>query len=140
LEVQIPVGAMDRAALTAVEEAYGIEHEKTYGHRAGADEPVELITLKVVGRGLPDVPRAALAAAAELPEGVVIAQPLRRAYFGPAHGWCDTDVINRADLGEPRAGPCIIEEYDSTCVVPPGSTANLDPFGNIVIDVRAPLP
>src|SRR6202022_3390220 len=60
--------------------------------------------------------------------------------FGPAHGWCDTDIINRADLGEPRAGPCIIEEYDSTCVVPPGSTANLDPFGNIVIDVRAPLP
>jgi N-methylhydantoinase A/oxoprolinase/acetone carboxylase beta subunit len=68
LEVPIPVGAMDRAALTALEEAYGIEHEKTYGHRAGADEPVELITLKVVGRGLPDVPRAALAAAAELPE------------------------------------------------------------------------
>ena len=138
LEVPIPVGAMDRTALTAVEEAYGIEHEKIYGHRAGADEPVELITLKVVGRGLPDVPRAALAAAAELPEVVVIAQPLRCAYFGPAHGWCDTDIINRADLGEPKAGPCIIEEYDSTCVVPPGSTANLDPFGNIVIDVRAP--
>jgi len=64
LEVPIPVGAVDRAALTALEEAYGIEHEKTYGHRAGADEPVELITLKMVGRGLPDVPRAALAAAA----------------------------------------------------------------------------
>jgi N-methylhydantoinase A len=140
LEVPMPAGRMDRAALAALEEAYGVEHEKTYGHRAGTDELVELITLKVVGRGLPDVPRAALAAAAELPEGVVIARPLRPAYFGPAHGWCDTDIINRADLGEPRAGPCIIEEYDSTCVVPPGSTANLDPFGNIVIDVRAPLP
>jgi len=46
LEVPIPVGAMDRAALTALEEAYGIEQEKTYGHRAGADEPVELITLR----------------------------------------------------------------------------------------------
>jgi N-methylhydantoinase A len=140
LEVPIPVGAMDRAALTAVEEAYGIEHEKTYGHRAGSDEPVELVTLKVIGHGVPDVPRAALAATAELPEGVVIARPLRRAYFGPAHGWCDTNIINRADLGEPRAGPCIIEEYDSTCVVPPGSTANLDPFGDIFIDVRATPP
>jgi len=94
----------------------------------------------VIGRGLPDVPRDALVAAAKLPEGVVIAQPVRRAYFGPAHAWCDTDIINRADLGERRAGPCIIEEYDSTCVVPPGSTANLDPSGNIVIDVQAPLP
>ena len=140
LEVPMPAGTMDRAALAALEEAYDVEHEKTYGHRAGSDEPVELVTLKVIGHGLPDVPRAALAATAELPEGVVIAQPLRPAYFGPAHGWCDTAIINRSDLREPRAGPCIIEEYDSTCVVSPGSTANLDPFGNIVIDVRATPP
>jgi N-methylhydantoinase A len=140
LEVPVPPGAIDRATLAALEEAYGVEHEKTYGHRAGADEPVELITLKVVGRGVPEIPRAALAATARLPEDVVIAQPLRHAYFGPARGWCDTAIINRSDLREPRAGPCIIEEYDSTCVVPPGSTANLDPFGNIVIDVRATPP
>jgi N-methylhydantoinase A len=138
LEVPIPPGKMDRATLVALEEAYGVEHEKTYGHRAGADEPVELVTLKVVGHGVPEIPRAALAATAELPEGVVIAQPLRQAYFGPAHGWCDTAIINRADLREPRAGPCIIEEYDSTCVVPPGATTKLDPFGNIVIDVSVP--
>ena len=105
---------MDRAALAALEEAYDVEHEKTYGHRAGCDEPVELVTLKVIGHGVPDVPRTALAATAERPEGVLIAQPLRRAYFGPTHGWCDTAIINRSDLREPRAGPCIIEECDST--------------------------
>jgi len=135
LEVPVP-GVIDRAVLTALEEAYGVEHERTYGHRAGAEEPVELVTLKVVGRGIPEAPRAALAAAADLPEGVVIAEPLRRAYFGPVHGWCDTDVVNRADLAEPHRGPCIVEEYDATCVVPPGSTASLDGFGNIAIDVR----
>ena len=126
LEVPMPAGTMDRAALAVLEEAYDVEHEKTYGHRAGCDEPVELVTLKVIGHGVPDVPRTALAATAERPEGVLIAQPLRRAYFGPTHGWCDTAIINRSDLREPRAGPCIIEEYDATCVVPPGSTANLD--------------
>jgi len=135
--VSLPLSSI---TLVALEEAYGVEHEKTYGHRAGADEPVELITLKVVGRGVPEIPRAALAATARLPEDVVIAQPLRHAYFGPARGWCDTAIINRSDLREPRPGPCIIEEYDSTCVVPPGSTANLDSFGNIVIDVRATPP
>jgi len=132
LEVPVPAGMIDRAAL---EEAYSVEHEKTYGHRAGIDEPVELVTLKVVGCGVPDVPRAALAAMAELPEGVVIAEPLRQAYFGPVHGWREAHVVNRADLAEPRQGPCIVEEYDSTCVVPPGSIASLDGFGNIVIDV-----
>jgi N-methylhydantoinase A len=135
LEVPVQAGVIDRAKLAALEEAFGVEHERTYGHRAGAEEPVELVTLKVVGRGVPDVPRAALAARAALPEGVVIAEPLRRAYFGPAHGWRDADVVNRADLGEPHPGPCIVEEYDSTCVVPPGSGATLDRYGNIVIDV-----
>ena len=135
LEVPVSGGAIDRAVLTALEQAYGVEHERTYGHRAGADEPVELVTLKVVGRGIPEVPRAALAATAELPEGVVIAEPLRRAYFGPAHGRCDTRVVNRADLGQPHRGPCIVEEYDSTCVVPPDAIASLDRYGNIVIDV-----
>jgi hypothetical protein len=66
---------------------------------------VELVTLKVVGRGFPDVPRAALAAKANLPANVLISQPLRQAYFGPVHGWRDTDVVNRADLDELAGGP-----------------------------------
>jgi N-methylhydantoinase A len=102
LEVPVPAGPIDRAALMAVEEAFGAEHERTYGHRAGAEEPVELVTLKVVGRGVPEVPRAALAARAALPEGVVIAEPMRQAFFGPADGWRKTHVVNRADC---RAAP-----------------------------------
>jgi len=136
LEVPMPEGVIDRAVLTALDEAFGVEHEKTYGHRAGVEEPVELVTLKVVGRGVPAVPRAALAAKADLPASVIISRPLRQAYFGPVHGWRDTDVVNRADLDEPRRGPCIVEEYDATCVIPPGSAASLDRYGNIVIDVR----
>ena len=135
LEVPVPAGIVDRGMLAAIEEAFGVEHEKTYGHRAGVEEPVELVTLRVVGRGVPDQPRASLAANAGLPRGVVIAQPVRRAYFGLEHGWRDTDVVNRVDLREPRRGPCIVEEYDSTCVVPPGAEASLDRFGNIAIDL-----
>jgi N-methylhydantoinase A len=135
LEVPVPDGVIDPAVLAVIDEAFSVEHERTYGHRAGAEEPVELVTLKVVGRGVPEEPRTVLAARAELPKGVVIAEPLRQAYFGPVHGWRETRVINRADLVEPLEGPCIVEEYDSTCVVPPGSIASLDAYGNIVIDV-----
>jgi len=135
LEVPVPDGMIDPAVLAALEEAFGVEHEKTYGHRAGLEEPVELVTLKVVGRGVPDMPRAALAAQAALPKGVVIAEPTRQAYFGPVHGWQEARVVNRADLAEVRQGPCIVEEYDSTCVVPPGTAACLDGFGNIVVNV-----
>ena len=34
-----------------------------------------------------------------------------------------------------RAGPLIVEEYDATCVVPPGAHAELDAAGNIVIEL-----
>jgi len=44
-------------------------------------------------------------------------------------------VLRRSALETPRAGPCIIEEYDATCVVPPGASAALDALGNIVIDL-----
>ena len=140
LEVAIPVGKLDRVKLAALEEAYGVEHEKTYGHRASSGEPVELVTLKVIGRGIPQTSRAALAGRAELPKRLEIATPVRKAYFGPKHGWVDTRVVNRADLASEHRGPCIVEEYDSTCVVPPGWTARLDRFGNIGIEPSAPAP
>ncbi len=41
----------------SLEEAFGREHERTYGHRAGVDEPVEIVSLRVVGRGLSERPR-----------------------------------------------------------------------------------
>ena len=42
-------------------------------------------------------------------------------------------MICRADLALPHEGPCIVEEYDTTCVIPPDATASLDDRGNIVI-------
>jgi N-methylhydantoinase A len=137
LRVPLAAGTLDAAALAALEEAFGVEHERTYGHRAGADEPVELVSLEVIGRGIPVTPRAAAAAAASLAPDIAIGEKRRAAYFGPARGaWLDAAVINRSELATPHPGPCIVEEYDATCVIPPCWTACLDAFGNIVINRR----
>ncbi len=62
--------------------------------------------------------------------------PRRSAYFGPQAGTIDTPVISRGDLsGNPVDGPVIIEEYDATCVVPPGCRACIDSAANIEIRV-----
>ena len=47
-------------------------------------------------------------------------------------------VLSRAALldAPPREGPLIVEEYDATCVVPPGCLATLDALGNIDIELR----
>ena len=132
LAVPLPDGRLGAAELAALEEAFGQEHERTYGHRAGPEEPVELVSVQVVGRGLPERPRLperlSLQGAGGTPTGSA-----RQVYFGPKLGWLDTPVIARSDLAMPRTGPCIVEEYDATCVVPPHAEAALDRFGNIVM-------
>ena len=44
LQVAAPPGRVDAAWIAALEESFGVEHERTYGHRAGPEEPVELMT------------------------------------------------------------------------------------------------
>ena len=131
LTVAVPERPLDTAALAALEEAFGAEHERTYGHRAGPEEPVELVTLRVLGRGRrPDSlpPRVAPAS------GPVRRGATRRAYFGSESGWREAAVVGRADLAGGWEGPLIVEEYDATCVVPPGARAALDGDGCIVLD------
>jgi N-methylhydantoinase A len=47
----------------------------------------------------------------------------------------DVPVYARDDLtAAPLNGPLIIEQFDSTTVVPSGWTATLDKFGNIIVE------
>ena len=136
LTVAVPEGPLDDAALAALEDAFGAEHERTYGHRAGPEEPVELVTLRVIGRGRrPAAPPPRIDRAPGAAPGPAQDRATRRAYFGPESGWCEAAVIGRADLAEGREGPLIVEEYDATCVVPPGVHATLNAAGCIVLDV-----
>jgi N-methylhydantoinase A len=118
--------------LAYLEEAFGAEHERTYGHRAGPGEPVELVTIQVVGQGVRH--------GASLPQRVRVSRPepspppSRRAYFGPELGWLQSPVTVRSALARPLPGPVIVEEYDATCLVPPGWTAQLDDAGTLRIE------
>jgi N-methylhydantoinase A len=137
LTVPVPDGAIDSAMVEHLEEAFGREHEKTYGHRAGKDEPVELVSVQIVGQGLRQgsaIPERLRPSRAE-----PLPAPPRRAWFGDA-GWLETPILRRSDLTGERRGPFIIEEYDATCVVPPDATAGLDAAGNVVISLDRALP
>jgi N-methylhydantoinase A len=133
LTVPAPDGALGPAEALAIEEAFGQEHERTYGHRAGADEPVELTELRLTARGIAERPLTP--AGPVLNHAEVGPARMRAAFFGPDVGWLDTPVLTRAALATPRQGPCIIEEYDATCVVPPGAQASLDAIGSILIEL-----
>ena len=67
------------------------------------------------------------------------AQPnSRRAYFGPQYGELDTRILGRGDLIEQAVvGPLIVEEFDTTVVVPSQWQASVDAYGNIVLSKSA---
>ena len=136
LTTPVPGGTLTEENVAIMEEAFGQEHERTYGHRAGPEEPVEIVNIQVVGEGIPDRPRASeKMEKISPPRAGTGTKTSRRAYFGPNAGWLETSVVERADLTSWREGPCIVEEYDATCLLPPGARATLDEYGNIVMEL-----
>jgi N-methylhydantoinase A len=131
LPVSVRALPITRADLTEISESFSVAHLNVFGYRSD-EERLQLVTLKAVGRGVPDAPR--LPKTIRLGDGYTPKGGVRRAYFGEEHGWLDTPVMGRAALGKtPEAGPLIVEEYDSTTVVRPGWTASLDGWNNIVL-------
>jgi N-methylhydantoinase A len=128
-ELTIHYDGNDPAELMA---RFVAEYGKTYGYRD--DSPVELVTLRVVGRGLRDARlnfgRLAIAARPAAPTAAC--RPVHLVRGAPAS---QTAVIARAGLSSrPRRGPLIIEEFDATVVVPADAVVRLDAIGNIVLE------
>ena len=132
LSVLMPDGEVSQSNLTNLGEVFAAEHEKSFGYRT--DAPYQLVNLRVIARGLSQESR--------VPERMGLSSVTNNAgpsqrpvYFGPNHGWIDTKVVDRGALDEnAQAGPMIIEEYDSTTVVPPQWQASVDQWQNIILD------
>jgi N-methylhydantoinase A len=132
IEVRLPDGAV----LPRLAELFGEEHERSYGFRAPPEEPVELVGLSVIARGVAERPRLPSA----IPPADAAVPARRRAWF-PDDGWTDTPVFSRAQLADtPRTGPLIVQEYDATCLVPHGVAASADAFGNIRLALDGTVP
>ena len=123
-----PIGTPEVARL---ERDFHDEHERTYGHKA-PDEAVEIVNLRLTARvassrSMPTAPMAGAGGPGRTSRDV---------YFGPGCGSLETSIVSRSDLAAAGVdGPVVVEEYDVTTVVPPGCSARLDEWSNIVIDV-----
>lgn len=138
-ELTVPVSGVGEPDLAEIEAAFHEEHQRTYSHMSRS-EPVGIVSIRVVasvrtaeppkcgGRGVAQDGAGDRAGPAES----------RNVYFGASSGLLTVPVLRRVDLGSGgRAGPLLIEEYDSTCLVPPGASARVDAWNNIVIDLES---
>ncbi|HSK14808.1 MAG TPA: hydantoinase B/oxoprolinase family protein [Gaiellaceae bacterium] len=135
----VPAGPVDSAWVEETKEAFHRAHEAEYGHRFDAE--IEIVNIRVVGIGRIAELEPAVAeagdgdpSAAKTVEREVVfdvgGKPERRS----------TPFYDRALLraGDRIEGPAVVEQYDSTTVVPPGLVAEIDRHDNIEIDCTSP--
>jgi N-methylhydantoinase A len=128
IDVDRATSADAAATLPArLREAFDTAHARSYGHASPNDE-IELVTVGVTARvplsgGLSRVTRPDAAASGR-----------RSCWFGPSVGRVDVPIVGRAALRAPIVGPVLVEEFDTTTVVPPRWRAALDDTYTIVLE------
>jgi N-methylhydantoinase A len=130
IPVGAPVDLEDAAA------RFHSEHEREYNYRRDG-QPVDIYRLSVRAVGVtpkPDLKRH------ELNGGAPSALGRRQVRFDEADGPVETPIFVRADLpaGTRIDGPAIIEQLDSTTVVPPGWRSEVDEWLNIRMHIEEP--
>ncbi len=133
LTVPYPSNEVNRQTINAVIKSFDEEHERSFGYNSPGTG-YQLVNVRVIARGLPEVPR--MPEKLELPVMATGAsEPNRDVYFGATRGWASVPIVNRqALIGATTDGPLIVEEYDSTTVVPPNWNATIDKWSNIILE------
>lgn len=130
----LPEGTVTTSLVKELEKAFHEKHEKYYGHKT-LEEPVVVANLYLSAVGLSDKPVIPeIHSAGPSPSPALKAE--RKVYF-PEVGEVVTPIYDRALLlsGNSIPGPAVIEEVHSTTVVFPGQRAQVDKYGNIIVEV-----
>ncbi|ELY37939.1 hydantoinase/oxoprolinase family protein [Halalkalicoccus jeotgali] len=120
-EITVPLSEFDPAAL---EERFHAAHNQAYGYRM--DEAVELVNLRATAT----VPREAPPVSYEGGGDPVVGT--REAYF-PGGGRHEATIYDRDRLapGERVAGPAVLEQAESTTVLPPEWVGTVETDGTL---------
>ena len=112
--------------------AFHNEHRREFAY-SRPEQPVEIFGIRVTAIGR--IPKPTLPKYQVDPSVKAEPRSRRPVYFSEAGGYVDTPVFHRDDLpaGFRFSGPAIVEQLDSTTVVPPGVQAEVDGYLNIIM-------
>ena len=114
IEVELPPGPVDRSLLDVLRARFEDEHEVLYGVRGQPGSPVEVRAVRLAALGVTAVPPSFDVADASSPT------VMRRAGCGSAARRPTCRCARAPSIGaDPESGPLLVDEYDTTVVVPP---------------------
>ena len=130
LRVELPALRLDAAALHETAERFHAEHRRRYAYELRS-RAIEMVSLKVVVVGVVDKPAATVLGEAD---GALAPKGRRRVHFRSI-GAVETPVYERADirLGHAVVGPAVIEQKDSTTLLPQGWRLAPEPHGCLLL-------
>lgn len=125
--------AEDGDIIVSLREKFLAEYFKTYGYRD--ESPIELVKIRLTARGQRERRLDFGDIQVELrPAAQSVKQ--RSISFNRGEPPVLVSVISRSSLSRiPAAGPLVVEEFDTTIVVPGHATAHRDGIGNVVIEL-----
>ncbi len=120
--IEVPLDLDARDPLAALYATFEAAHERLNGHRTGS--PAKIVNLRTVHMAL--LPKVAVGGTPG-PEAESAWKSERSVLFAGETSPCRTAVYARGRLaaGERVAGPAVIEQDDSTTLVPPGWQATV---------------
>src|SRR5262245_5507198 len=130
-ELALPVasGELASSVLEQIAEAFAREHERVFGH-CNPGERIILVNARVHA----SAPLSPIGYGDLQEDDTVGAYARRKAYFGLPHGMQEATVVaGRSALGSRLDGPAIIEEADTTIVVPPGWSVSPEIGGTLLL-------
>lgn len=131
-ELTVPFEGED---FVQIRERFVAEYFKTYGYRDGT--PIELMKVRVAGRGLRDN-RLDFGAMKIAARPGASRSGTRSISFARGEPAVAVAIVDRNAVGpSPQPGPLIIEEFDATIIVPPDATVHRDAIGCIVLEFES---
>ncbi len=134
LRVSVPDGPVTAEALAKLKTDFFAEHERNYGY-FNPDAAVQFVNFRSEAVGI--VPKPQLAKLDAVMPDPAAALSHRREVFFESTGFVPCPVYDRTKLGriDRIEGPCVIEQMDSTTVIPPDVWFAVDEYGNLIIHV-----
>jgi len=128
-ELTVPVSADDIADESgeALRRRFHASYFQVYGFTDEAAD-LEVLNLRATAIGVTRKPAVAA------PRAAAMSPPARERRVFLDGRWLAARVVDRDALapGASLAGPAIVEQYDTTVLVPPGFTVTLDQNGNLI--------